>query len=452
LSPVIKIVKEYNIKGSFLEEGSCQSEFFLQCLLFCANIKTKRERFRMPVYSYSKLSTFDACPLQYRFRYIDGIQRKTDNIEAFLGSQVHEALHKLYRDLMFTKSNSLSDLIDSYEEQWSQKWHPLVRIVKKEYTVEHYKELGRRCIKNYYQRHLPFDDAVTIGLEKGIRFPLDETGEYQLVGYIDRLAHTAEGVYEIHDYKTSSKLPDQQEVDSDQQLGLYQLALTELLPDARQFSLVWHYLAFDRELRSTRSPSQLARLKEQTLERIRKIEASADFPPAESPLCYWCHYPDLCPLMKHLACLTALPSDKYSSEEGYQLVNNYAKLKAEKRRIEAELEKLKEAVIAYAKREGVEIIRGKNNKLQVKVDQRVKFPGKGEAQEREALEGLLKEEGKWMEVSDLSNSALIRAVESGTWSPELVEKVKKYQRIEEDFRIRLMKSDEEKQLRFFELE
>jgi len=406
----------------------------------------------MPVYSYSKLSTFDTCPLQYKFRYIDRIQRETENIEAFLGSQVHETLRKLYRDLMFTKRNSLSDLLDYYDEQWSRKWHPLVRIVKKEYTVEHYKELGRRCIKNYYERHSPFDDAVTIGLEKKVELPLDETGEYQVIGYIDRLVQTAGGVYEIHDYKTSSKLPDQQEVDFDQQLGLYQLALTELLPDAQKIFLVWYYLAFDRELRSTRSPSQLARLKEQTLERIRRIEASAEFSPKESRLCYWCQYTDLCPLMKHLAHLTALPSNKYFTDEGYQLVNNYAELMAEKRRIEAELEKLKEAVIAFAKKEGVEIIRGKNNRLRVRIDQKVKFPGKKDAQERKALGDLLKEEGKWMEVSDLNTSALIKAIKEGNWSPELVEKVKEYQRIEKEPSIRLIKSDEEEQLSFFELE
>ena len=406
----------------------------------------------MPVYSYSKLSTFDTCPLQFRFRYIERIQRETENIEAFLGSQVHETLRKLYQDLMFTKRNSLADLIDYYEGQWSRKWHPLVRIVKKEYTVEHYKELGRRCLKNYYERHSPFEDAVTVGLEKEVRLPLDESGEFQFVGYIDRVAQTAKDIYEIHDYKTSLSLPNQQEVDRDQQLGLYQLALTDMLPDARLISLVWHYLAFDREFRSTRSPSQLAELREQTLEQIRRIEVTDDYPPAQSPLCYWCHYPDLCPLMKHLAHLTALPADKYPSNEGYQLVNSYAELMAEKRKVEAELERLKEVIIAYAKKEGVEIIRGKNNKLRVRIDQMVKFPGKEAAEKREALEDLLKQEGKWIEVSELSISALMKAVEAGNWSPELVDKIKKYQRIEEHHRIRLLKSDEEEQLSFFELE
>jgi len=424
----------------------------LQWLWLYANIMTKREVILMPVYSYSKLSTFDNCPLQYKLHYIDRIKRETENIEAFMGSQVHDTLRKLYKDLMFTKQNSLSELIEYYEEQWSRKWHPLVRIVKKEYTVEHYKEMGRRCIKNYYEHHTPFDDSLTIGLEKELRFSLDEPGEYQFIGYIDRLAQTAEGIYEVHDYKTSSKLPNQQEVDSDQQLGLYQLALTEMLPDASHFALVWHYLAFDREFRSTRSPAQLTKLKEKTLEQIRRIEASDDFPPVESALCYWCHYPDLCPFMKHLAHLTALPSDKYLTEEGYKLVNLYAELVAEKRRIKAELEKLKEAIIAYARREGVEIIRGKNNKLRVKVYQRAKFPGSDDAQQRKALEDLLKQEGKWMEVSDLSTSALAKAVEEGNWSPELVEKIKSYQRIEEEYKVTTLKSDEDEQLSFFELE
>ena len=32
----------------------------------------------MPLYSHSRLSTYEKCPLQYRYRYLDKIKRDTD--------------------------------------------------------------------------------------------------------------------------------------------------------------------------------------------------------------------------------------------------------------------------------------------------------------------------------------------------------------------------------------
>ncbi len=46
----------------------------------------------VPVYSHSRLSTFEKCPLQFRYRYIDKIKRDTRGIEAFLGIRVHYML------------------------------------------------------------------------------------------------------------------------------------------------------------------------------------------------------------------------------------------------------------------------------------------------------------------------------------------------------------------------
>jgi len=34
--------------------------------------------------SHSRLSTFETCPLQYRFRYVDRIPREEVSVESFL--------------------------------------------------------------------------------------------------------------------------------------------------------------------------------------------------------------------------------------------------------------------------------------------------------------------------------------------------------------------------------
>ncbi len=74
----------------------------------------------MPVYSHSRLSAFEKCPLQYRFRYVDKIKRDVQGIEAFMGNRVHEVLERLYRDLLMSKRPSLDELVAQYHETWKE--------------------------------------------------------------------------------------------------------------------------------------------------------------------------------------------------------------------------------------------------------------------------------------------------------------------------------------------
>ena len=211
----------------------------------------------MPVYSHSRLSTYEKCPLQYRFRYIDKIKRDTQGIEAFMGNRVHEVLEKLYRDLGASKRPSLGELVAFYRRIWEETFSDAITIVKTEYTSDHYRRVGEGCIAGYYRRYEPFDQAATLGLEERVHLSLDPSGRYQLQGYVDRLARAAPGVYEIHDYKTSSSLPSDAGLRRDRQLTLYQMAIQSRFPDAREIRLVWHYLAFDQELTSERTPREI---------------------------------------------------------------------------------------------------------------------------------------------------------------------------------------------------
>jgi len=254
----------------------------------------------MPVYSHSRLSSFEKCPLQYKYRYIDKIKTETQGIEAFMGIRVHEVLEKLYRDLMLSKRPSLEALIEFYQERWRQEFSDKVIIVKTEFTAEHYRQVGERCVAGYYQRYEPFDQAATVGLEERVALALDSDNRYQLQGYVDRLARAAPGVYEIHDYKTSSSLPSDTDLRRDRQLTIYLMAVQRRFADAREIRLIWHYLAFDQELGSSRTPAEIEDHRRKTIGLIATIEKTTEFPPHESALCRWCDYRPICPVQKHL--------------------------------------------------------------------------------------------------------------------------------------------------------
>lgn len=66
----------------------------------------------MPIFSRSRIRTFENCPLQYKYHYLDKIKPDVPNtVEAFMGSRVHEVLEKLYKDLRYKKLNSLEKLL-----------------------------------------------------------------------------------------------------------------------------------------------------------------------------------------------------------------------------------------------------------------------------------------------------------------------------------------------------
>jgi len=119
-------------------------------------------------------------------------------------------------------------------------------------------------------------------------------------GVLDRLDSLDGGRYEIHDYKTSKTLPTREELERDRQLSLYQLAVEEAFTDAREVELVWHYLAFGRELRLRRGRAELDKVAASAVSTVQAIQGADDFPARESALCAWCDVQEHCPKRKHL--------------------------------------------------------------------------------------------------------------------------------------------------------
>jgi putative RecB family exonuclease len=403
----------------------------------------------MPIYSHSRLSTFENCPLKFKFQYIDKIKPEEPwtSVEAFMGSRAHDAFEKLYRDLNLTKLNTLDELLEYFDETWDKEWGDDVRIVRKEYTKDDYRNTGKKCIIDYYNHYKPFDDSKTLNLEQRVTIEIEG---HKLTGFIDRLSQRGEGEYEIRDYKTNANLPTQEKCDSDRQLALYQIGVEDMWNDAKSVDLVWHFLRHNKEIRSTRTADEITQLKldiVSLIEEAEKAEEEDNFPACESGLCGWCEFQMLCPNHAHLAFTQDMPTNEFLKEPGVDLVNRYAELMAQKKvfmdNFESEIAKLKEALIVYAQKENVEVVRGSDKKLRVKATESYKFPRK-DSPERAELDELIKKEDKWLEVSDLNASALAKALKEGVWSPKLVKKILEYQNMERDFRFSLSRLKERK--------
>lgn len=398
----------------------------------------------MATFSHSRIGAFEQCPLKYKFCYIDRVPVECeDTVEAFLGSRAHEALEKLYTDLLHEKILSLKELIAYFHKIWKENWNDAIKINKKDYTKDNYIKMGERFLTDYYNHYHPFDQGKVIGLETTDMISLDDKHKFHV--RIDRLVDAGNGVYEIHDYKTNNSLSTQADLDSDRQLAAYSLWVHENFKDLKKVRLVWHFLAFDKEMESSRTKEELVSLKKEILAAIHKIESSKKFPAIVSGLCNWCAYQDICPMFKHELKVSQKTVNEFLNDSGVKLVNQYAKvsneLKIIKEEAEEKLEKLKEALILYAKKEGINVIVGSDNKVTVKETSSVSFPAKN-TPEREKLIEVLKKMHKFDDVCDLDVFALKHIVEEEEWSAETIEKIGKFMEEKKSVSVRLSKKED----------
>jgi CRISPR/Cas system-associated exonuclease Cas4 (RecB family) len=275
----------------------------------------------------------------------------------------------------------------------------------------------------------PFNQHQLIACEQKINLSFDDNGRYNLIGYIDRLSCTPDGTYYVQDYKTGNSLPHQEYLDKDRQLALYSIFVKEKYKDCKRVKLVWHYLAFNKDLVSERTDEQLEDLKKDIIRLIDEMQRCKEFEPKMSSLCPWCEFRYMCPHFKHLYKLKKINQNQYLGEQGYVLANKYAQLKEEESKIQEELKKVTDAIYQLADKEGFTMLFGENKKLRIWSKNCVKLPLKKDPLFIE-LTKLLKSIDKFEEIAVVDTWELGKILEAKIWPQELVDLLKGFYRHE----------------------
>ncbi len=248
----------------------------------------------MAIYSHSRLSTFEKCPLKFKFKYIDFTKADfEETIEGFLGKEVHKALELIYSDNK--KTIELDEVIKYFVESWNKNFNNKIKLTKS-LLPEYFFNKGIKFIINYFNKNFPFKDN-TIATEKKIFINLDKEGKYKLTGYIDRLVHNPGNIFEIHDYKTGA-IKSNRELDNDRQLALYSLSIKESFENVNEIYLIWHFLDENKDVRIKTNQEALEKLKDDIKKLIDKIESTIEFPGKPGKLCEWCEFQSKCPSFK----------------------------------------------------------------------------------------------------------------------------------------------------------
>ncbi|MCF7860888.1 PD-(D/E)XK nuclease family protein [Candidatus Woesearchaeota archaeon] len=382
----------------------------------------------MTCYSHSRISTFEQCRYKYKLQYIDKIKVDVPTtIECFMGDLVHRTLEKLYADLKFQKLNSKEDLLKFYNNLWDKEYTSEILIAKQDYSADNYKQMGVKFISDYYDQYKPFDQMTILGLETQDRMTLPDGNQWHV--RIDKLA-CKDKTYYVCDYKTNSRMKDQEDADSDRQLALYSVWVKDKFPDAEKVVLLWHMLAFNKEVVSIRSDDELKKLQNDTVKAIKTIEACNDFPQNTSALCNYCVFKSICPSFKHELELEEKTVEEFKEDDGVKLVDEYAQLDIQEKDIKKKKEDIKSRLIEFSKQKEVDIVYGSNKKASIKSYDKVVYP-----EDKDAFLNLIKEKGIYEEVSMLCYPKLTSRINKNQIDPEIISLTSK----ETDYRISVSK-------------
>jgi RecB family exonuclease len=393
----------------------------------------------MATYSHSRITCIENCPYQYKLLYIDKVEPEIENtIEAFMGGIVHKALEKLYKDKKFEKLISKQELIKFFKDSWDEEYSEDILVVKASQglSAENYKKMGIKFLEDYYEHYKPFDQLKILGLETTDRMTLKDGSGWHV--RIDRFACDDKGNYYIIDYKTNSRMKDQNEADEDRQLAMYSIWVKDKFKDAKSVKLVWHMLAFDKEVVSERTPAQLEKLQSEVITTIKVIEAAKNFPTHVSGLCNYCGYKNICPSFKHEHQLEEKAEEskkKFKDDDGLKLVDEFSETKAKLAELEEKQDTLKADLIEFAKQKGVDVVYGSNMKAAIREFDKVEI----DDDNKDKLITLLKQKGLYDAYSMLCTMRFNSHILKG----ELDDKdIKKLIDVVRDFRISLSKRKE----------
>jgi len=294
-------------------------------------------------YSHSALDAYRTCPQQFKFAYLDKVQtEKRVTADAFMGNAVHRALNHLYEVASYEKLLPKEDLVAYYDRIWEEADKEHLTVVKESLGVDDYIRTGRSMLEKYYEKHQPFSEGTTIGLELMLSFLLPGTSA-RFSARVDRLWQRPDGV--VATLPRGGRYPK-----FFFQMGIYQLAVQETYPPFDQIELAQYFLKLDQVVRHRMSPEELdelvAELKHTIAETIH-AEKLDTFPTSEGPLCDYCAYFNLCPAKRHRLLLKREGGEAKDKEEittaeaAAELAEKFLELDARIKSLKGEHEALK---------------------------------------------------------------------------------------------------------------
>lgn len=181
---------------------------------------------RKPSLSPTKLSTYLACPVKYRWTYVDGRGKwylRSKSYYSF-GSTLHKVLER-FHGAEDNGVETTAEALAAYEENWIDAGFSSAEEMAEAYHEG--KEILERHVEEFKKRE---STARVLFVEKQLKLDM---GLFDLTGRIDRVDEHQDGTLEIVDYKTGRDSVSDVDVATDLAMSCYQLLLSHEYPERR---------------------------------------------------------------------------------------------------------------------------------------------------------------------------------------------------------------------------
>lgn len=166
--------------------------------------------------SVSQVNMYLRCPLQYMFRYIEGLKLPPKSAMT-LSKSIHFGIEGNYRQKVEShKDLSLDDVLDTFSTDFEARKHET--LWDKEEKPPKVKDEGIGCLSVYHQQVAPKVQPAFVEQKFVVDF---ENFDMPLLGYIDLIDEPGD----IIDHKTTSRAPSmiEKDIQSSLQLTAYSL-------------------------------------------------------------------------------------------------------------------------------------------------------------------------------------------------------------------------------------
>ena len=113
-----------------------------------------------PVYSFSRVTTFEQCARRYRYRYVDQVKEAFRGIEAFMGQRVHATIEWMFSGRQRGSDPDSEQVVRHYCDGWDRELaasRSEVRIVKAGMDTEAYRRRGAELVAAFHHERFAAD-------------------------------------------------------------------------------------------------------------------------------------------------------------------------------------------------------------------------------------------------------------------------------------------------------
>lgn len=187
-------------------------------------LRGKAKKPRKLTLSPTKISTYLACRVMYKYTYINHLSKFYYQPKAYhsFGLSLHRALED-YHKQGGAETQTSDQLIEKLHEVWTSPGYASTT------EEEAHISAGTEFLEHYHEEHV-VTGVKTLFTEKVLR---RDMGDFNLMGQLDRIDEHPDSHLEIIDYKSGRSTVTSEEVKDDLAMGIYAYLAAKANPDRK---------------------------------------------------------------------------------------------------------------------------------------------------------------------------------------------------------------------------